>query len=878
MRINFRQGIISAQNEFGGFLKVNPTTVDLLTDNRQLTLTVAQSLHNYTHVETASVGGAWTVGSSSPGSFWLYWDFHKATFIRTFGITTVAPVSQNIAPSDPVADQHWFDTINNRQMVFVGVWTEVLRVFAGRLTDGEMFSMSNNAPSFYGTQIGNVSSIRTGRVIFDESNESIRRDDGTFITTEDQLFASGSRVDGIRLESNVDYAKFLGPGMACNAFTVVAYDSALPGVNVAKYDDPGNTILGVLTEDLTVGEVGTVVLQGVVTNSAWNWPLADPAAPVGSALWVLNGNLVAEDPHVTSNVTYPNGPNVPVARVLARDQVIFEQGLGGVGPRGATGTIEDLPIAQQVSDFIDPTTALGAVVISEHGGAVIQNPALPAVIHENDPIVLSWDELTFGLEGFSKPGHSHDAEFLTYSAIGTSPTITIEEALLNLDALKLDLNGSNSPMTGPLTLSGNPTNTFHAATKNYVDGLVIGLIWQDPIDGYVNLISNTTTTPPASPAISDVYVVPTGATGVWAGPSLVNHVVIATGGSPVWRDEGSLLSDFAVGTRFGVSMESTTPPVGRDKGHIYALTDNTGAGTFTDSDDTNVDAVAVFVSNEKSLHAYHQYVWDLPTTTWTEFGGGMAITPGDNILVVGNIWNVQDWSVGGTIDASTIKGLDFGYSSTLGADWGTPINDPQLNSTDVHSALDELQDERAQRAPEYATLGDLPIAANVTGMVAYVTDEQRIYHAGGSPVTWIPMMNQNDSFYMPYDLMFYFGGAMTATNSVVGTFIAPRTIEIKANFPGSLAESDTAATAETIYDIQYKPSAGSFSSVGTLTFGAGSKVGVFDSIGSPGTGISMGIGDILKMVTQSGTVDATIADVAVSIIACALTTASDTCA
>ena len=167
--------------------------------------------------------------------------------------------------------------------------------------------------------------------MFDESNKPIRRDDGSFITTENQLFASGSRVDGIRLESNVDYTTFLGPGQGIASYTVVAYQSDGTGVNVAQYDDTGSTVLGMLTENLNIGEVGTVVLQGVVTNASWDWPT------IGAELWVLNGTLVDVDPNIDpGHVSYPD-PQVPIARVLSRDSVIFEQGLGGVGPQGPQG-------------------------------------------------------------------------------------------------------------------------------------------------------------------------------------------------------------------------------------------------------------------------------------------------------------------------------------------------------------------------------------------------------------------------------------------------------------------------------------------------------------------------------------------------------------
>ena len=94
MRLNFRQGIVSHQP--GGFLN-QPTIngdVDLLANNRAVTLTVADRATNYTFSDDNTVTGAWS-GTFAPATdYWLYWDFDLLTFARTFGSTTIEPVHQ----------------------------------------------------------------------------------------------------------------------------------------------------------------------------------------------------------------------------------------------------------------------------------------------------------------------------------------------------------------------------------------------------------------------------------------------------------------------------------------------------------------------------------------------------------------------------------------------------------------------------------------------------------------------------------------------------------------------------------------------------------------------------------------------------------------
>ena len=284
-----------------------------------------------------------------------------STYDSTLGRTTIEVEEEVVSPVADgnlymefdtfgntlvLAGRMWYDTTNHRMYEYTGSsWAERIRVFAARLYNLSFSPLGTySPPNFTGTQIGVMNTtVRAGRVLFTDSTTPIQRDDRTFVTTEDQFFANASRVDALRLESNVARAK---ASMPLAAFQVVGW-TAEGEISSADYDmvgrgDPGDplppddrtTVLGVLCEPLNVGETGAVIVQGVITNPDWNWL---DVTRVGAPLWVSDsGLLVPQDPHFTDVFAYPIG-RVPVARVLARDTIVFEQGLGGKGDRGPTG-------------------------------------------------------------------------------------------------------------------------------------------------------------------------------------------------------------------------------------------------------------------------------------------------------------------------------------------------------------------------------------------------------------------------------------------------------------------------------------------------------------------------------------------------------------
>ena len=708
MRIDFRQGIVSYQE--GGFLNINPSgNVDVLAAVKPTTVSVAHKHTNYLHSEDNTINSAWTGPFVSSTDYWLYWKFDLLTFARSFEQTTIEPIAQSVEPGygsvdivnvtpgdagigsfevsghyiqpvgkivavtnstnndgnytisgsfyntstgnttitveEPIIDatidglinldidsngnplkiegRIWYDTSNNIHYILNGsVWIEVLIVFACLLTNGNTFiSMSiNGGEDFTGTQIGNTSSVLAGRVLFDEAGDSIQRDDNTFFTTEDQFFSTASRVDGIRIESNVTRAQFV-ENAAIAAFTPVAFVDE-GKIEVGQYDATGQTVIGMLMEDLLAYEVGAVVLQGVITNPEWNWPT------VGVPLWVDNGMLVPTDPHVTDPVTFPHA-RVPVARVLSSDSIVFEQGLGGVGDQGPPGSIDDLPIAT--------TTDPGIVTL-----------VTPSSDSQRAYVITDTDSrLT---DARIPLPHTHPATDISFTPGSGVTSNNVQAAIEELSGDKVNIGGDT--MTGFLTLHSKPVNDYHAATKNYVDQLVLGLVWLEPID-LLNMISDTVTTPPLTPEIGDAYIVPPGATGDWSTIAAGN---ITHWDGTIWQDFGSVTAVDPNGARFGISVTNTTSASGSFMGqdNNIALYDATGNLTGFEVPNENN---AVYVSNGISAHAYTQYAFN--GTDWVLMGGGNPVVVDDTTIELNsNVLSVIPATSGGTVDAATWLGIN----------------------------------------------------------------------------------------------------------------------------------------------------------------------------------------------------------------------------
>jgi len=322
MRLPFRQGIVRA--DVGNFIQSSPSGISVNTSNSIVQLAFAQRETNYLHTEHTNAPNAWPPLPTT-SNFYLYVDLDKKTGIRTFGYTEVAPSYGLTAPIAPVETQHWFDTTTFEMKEYksaISQWVPVIRLFVASYDNGAV----NEYP--IGTQVGITNPqpiFQTGAIIFDDSGKAIIRPNKIFFTTEDTLFVNGLSAHAVRLESNIFQVK-AQENMA--AFSVV-FLPAFGEARLADYENIGTQTLGIITEDVLIDEMVGMILQGIVKNVNWNW-----SAP-GRPVWVdLNGELTEIDPHVTD---INRLPQVPIARTVTEDTIIFEQGLGGKGEKGEPG-------------------------------------------------------------------------------------------------------------------------------------------------------------------------------------------------------------------------------------------------------------------------------------------------------------------------------------------------------------------------------------------------------------------------------------------------------------------------------------------------------------------------------------------------------------
>jgi hypothetical protein len=331
MNIDFQQGIITypSSGTLQQFLQLSGGYVNLLTADGHTDVAFAHGSDNYLFTESVTVPKAWGPIDNNVDT-WIYWDLDQLTAKRTFGLTTIEPVSGPTEPVDKVDDLHWFDTTNKRMKVFArNRWKDTIRVFAAKVSRGKFLPLGVGFPArpFAGSQVNLYTpSTSHGRIIFDSVGAAIRKQAGGFFTTEHQFFVNNSPINALRLEANVLQAKAIHNLGRCQVTKLTGFGE----VGLASYDDTGTTAIAMALEDVLEGEPGIFCVQGYVTNPEWNWET--PGAP----LWIhgsIPGLLTDVDPHVTDAANHIIG-KPPVARVITPTSVIFDQGLGGKGDPG----------------------------------------------------------------------------------------------------------------------------------------------------------------------------------------------------------------------------------------------------------------------------------------------------------------------------------------------------------------------------------------------------------------------------------------------------------------------------------------------------------------------------------------------------------------
>lgn len=373
MLVNFRQGIISYDTSIAPFSVAASTSgvnISLNVGTQPFVITVANRYENYLWSEPLTIT-PWT-NLSQTGTYWLYIDFNNVTFVRTFGVSTYAPIVGSTAPLTPAIGQHWYNTATSQMAYWTGsVWSPVIRLFLAKFIGPSTFiSLSANTPSFIGTTVGDNTPNSSGRVFYDAFGNPVIKKDKTFFTTEDEMFAQGTSINSVRLESNVFTAQSASPSIIPQ-YELVAFNQD-GTVRIASYNDAGTTAIGMALQQITFGGAGAILLEGSVTNPNWNF-----TNQIGSLLWVSGdypGTLQSTDPYIDNPVVYQI-QRVPVARVIGPSSIIFLQGIGTKGDPGPPGT------GSGNVSLATPTTP-GIVYLSTDGGTITPTTT---VISNNDP-------------------------------------------------------------------------------------------------------------------------------------------------------------------------------------------------------------------------------------------------------------------------------------------------------------------------------------------------------------------------------------------------------------------------------------------------------------------------------------------------------------
>lgn len=312
MFLTFRQGIVKSNNDF-----IVPSGLSVtLQANSKPAFAAAHILNvNYYISETTTIPNAWTLTDTS--THYLYIDINTLTGVRTFGTTKLAPTSGPTPPATPATGQLWFDTNNGVMNVYANSrFSVVIRVVVGTVTNGIVGYYS------IGSNVGVSSTsatFKTGTIMKDSTGNALRSENGTFISTETRIHTTNAFGETLTLEAHVLKAIVVAQAIVAGDVVVLSAEGT---VTKATYAQTASYLFAIAMNDAAIGQEVELTLQGVVSNTSWNWTV-DP----GSTLWVDQGALVDVDPY-TVDPSFRRQP--PRARVIDGTTVWFDCSLGTI--------------------------------------------------------------------------------------------------------------------------------------------------------------------------------------------------------------------------------------------------------------------------------------------------------------------------------------------------------------------------------------------------------------------------------------------------------------------------------------------------------------------------------------------------------------------
>lgn len=310
MQVPFRHGLVRYQQDNSNnpifLLKINGgQNISLIVSPSPTLLTISHRTTDYLFQERLTIPSAWgpfTVGQD----YWLYWDIDIITGIRTFGYTTIQPVTAATAPNAPAQDLHWYDSSEKVMKVRQGnVWKEVLRIFACKYIGGAVIQYYTT-----GTQVGLFVPCNAGYILFDDEEKPIRKITGgrrsEFIHSESIL--SSQAAAGLINFTFESAFHIVEAAESIPAYYLVTFYGGYNKIGVARYTDASRIVVGLSVEDVDTNNFTNFASKGFISNETWNFTLP-PDTPVFCG---ANGEVTTEVPqygfiqkvgHVVDNTT-----------------------------------------------------------------------------------------------------------------------------------------------------------------------------------------------------------------------------------------------------------------------------------------------------------------------------------------------------------------------------------------------------------------------------------------------------------------------------------------------------------------------------------------------------------------------------------------------
>lgn len=194
-----------------------------------------------------------------------------------------------------------------------------------------------------------------------------------------------------------------------------------------------------------------------------------------------------------------------------------------------------------------------------------------------------------------------------------------------------DIAMASNEVTG---LPATPTGATAAASKAYVDSLVTGVTWKDPVT-VIQAIDDSLGTPPGSPTAGDSYIVGGTPAGDWSAlnvgdvvewdGSAWNVILAGSGGEPIDGIRVTVTTATAAGSFVG------------EEGNIGTYDATGDSWSF----ETPADGWAFLVSGDGSYWENTSWVYNTADSTWNQFSGAGQINAGEGLSKDGNILNVN---------------------------------------------------------------------------------------------------------------------------------------------------------------------------------------------------------------------------------------------